>query len=294
MFKAIVMEVKDNYIIVMKEGGSLVKINKKGDIKVGQSIYCFEEDLYVEKSINKRKSFISHIVPLGVVAALLCVLCLPMIKNTTPISNNDYAILTFDVNPSIEFNLDEEGKIITVSGVNDDATKLEIDRLKGLNLKDGVTKLRDMLSSKNYLGNKNSVLVGFSFIGKNDNTSYEKMVQTTVKDTFTGTNVAFMKGNEAGIKKAKEQGISIGKYEAIAKLDEDGVEEAFENLSTQELLELLKANNSNVFLNEDALDELEDEIEDRIEDNKEDDDEYDDDEDEYDDDDEYEDDDIDD
>ncbi len=269
MFKAIVMEVKDNYIIVMKEGGSLVKINKKGDIKVGQSIYCFEDDLYVEKSINKRKSFTSYIVPLGVVAALLCVLCLPMIKNTSPISNNDYAILTFDVNPSIEFNLDEEGKIINVSGVNDDANKLDIDSLKGLSLKEGATKLKDILSSKNYLGNKNSVLVGFSFIGKNNNASYEKMVQTTVKDTFTGTNVAFMKGSEAGIKKAKEQGISIGKYEAIAKLDEDGVEEAFENLSTQELLDLLKANNSNVFLNEDALDELEDEIEDRVEDNNE-------------------------
>lgn len=265
MFKAIIMEVKEDYIIVMKEGGSLVKINKKGDLKVGQSIYCFEDDLYIEKVVNKRKSFTSYIVPLGVVAALLCVLCLPMIKNTSPISNNDYAILTFDVNPSIEFNLDEDGKIINVSGINDDSNKLNIDNLKGLSLKEGASKLRDILSNENYLGNKNSVLVGFSFIGKNDNASYEKMVQTTVKDTFTGTNVAFMKGNEDAIKKAKEQGISIGKYEAIAKLDEDGIEEAFENLSTQELLDLLKANNSNVFLNEDALDELEDEIEDRVE-----------------------------
>ena len=265
MFKAIIMEVKEDYIIVMKEGGSLVKINKKGDLKVGQSIYCFEDDLYIEKVVNKRKSFTSYIVPLGVVAALLCVLCLPMIKNTSPISNNDYAILTFDVNPSIEFNLDEDGKIINVSGINDDSNKLNIDNLKGISLKEGASKLRDILSNENYLGNKNSVLVGFSFIGKNDNASYEKMVQTTVKDTFTGTNVAFMKGNEDAIKKAKEQGISIGKYEAIAKLDEDGIEEAFENLSTQELLDLLKANNSNVFLNEDALDELEDEIEDRVE-----------------------------
>ena len=272
MFKAIVMEVKEDYIIVMKEGGSLVKITKKGDIKIGQSIYCFEDDLYIEKVVKKRKSFTSYIVPLGVVAALLCVLCLPMIKNITPISNNDYAILTFDVNPSIEFNLDEEGKIINVTGLNNDANKLDIDSLKGLSLKEGAIKLKDMLINKNYLNNKNAVLVGFSFIGENNNITYEKMVQTTVKDTFTGTSIAFMKGNEAGIKKAKEEGISIGKYEAIAKLDEDGIEEAFENLSTQELIELLKANNSKVFLNEDALDELKDEIEDRVEDNNDEDD----------------------
>ena len=76
---------------------------------------------------------------------------------------------------------------------------------------------------------------------------------------------------------AAEQGISLGKYEAIAKLDEDGIEEAFENLSTQELLDLLKSNNSNLFLNEDALDELQDELEDRLEDEQEDDNSHDDD-----------------
>ena len=99
-----------------------------------------------------------------------------------------------------------------------------------------------------------------------------------VKTTFNETNVAFMKGTEESLSMAKEQGISLGKYEAILKLDEDGLEEAFENLSTQELLELLKVNNSNVFLNEDALDELQDEIEDRLEDENDDD--YEDDEDE--------------
>ena len=34
MFKAIVMEVKEDYIIVMKEGGSLVKITKKGETTI--------------------------------------------------------------------------------------------------------------------------------------------------------------------------------------------------------------------------------------------------------------------
>ena len=75
---------------------------------------------------------------------------------------------------------------------------------------------------------------------------------------------------------AEAQGISLGKYEAIAKLDEDGIEEAFENLSTQELLDLLKSNNSNLFLNKDALDELQDELEDRLEDSQEEDDSHDD------------------
>ena len=43
----------------MKEGGSLVKINKKGDTKIGQSIYCFEDDLYIEKVVSKGSCLIA-------------------------------------------------------------------------------------------------------------------------------------------------------------------------------------------------------------------------------------------
>ena len=269
MFKAIVMEIKENYIIVIKEGGEIVRVNKKEGLKVGETIFCLDEDIYNVKVESKNKTLKTWLIPLGAVAALIIILINPIFNMFSPSLNTTYAVLTFDVNPSIEFDLDNEGKILNVKGINNDANMLNIEVIKGLTVEEGAIKLKKILTSENYLGNGNSILVGFSFLG-GDNLEYEERVQNIVKTTFTDTNIAFIKGNEESLAKAEEQGISLGKYEAIAKLDEDGVEEAFENLSTQELLELLKANNSNVFLNEDALDELQDEIEDRLEDETED------------------------
>lgn len=269
MFKAIVMEIKEKYIIVMKDGGEIVRINKKNDLKIGETIFCLDEDIYNGRVESKNKGLKNLLIPLGAVAALLLIFINPIFNRFSSNLNNTYAVLTFDVNPSIEFNLDAKGKIIDVKGINDDGKMLDINTIKGLTVEEGAVKLKEILTNNNYLGNGNSVLVGFSFLG-GDNLQYEEKVQNVVKTTFNDTNVAFIKGNEQSLAMAEQQGISLGKYEAISQLDEEGIEEAFENLSTQELLDLLKANNSNLFLNEDALDELQDELEDRLEDEQED------------------------
>lgn len=276
MFKAIVMEIKEKYVIVMKDGGEILRINKKSDLKIGETIFCLDEDIYNGRVGSKNKGLKNLLIPLGVVAALILIFINPIFNRFSSNLNNTYAVLTFDVNPSIEFNLDANGKIINVKGLNDDGKVLDINTITGLTVEEGAIKLKEILTKDNYLGNGNSILVGFSFLG-NDNIEYEENVQNIVKTTFNDTNVAFVKGNEQSLAMAAEQGISLGKYEAIAKLDEDGIEEAFENLSTQELLDLLKSNNSNLFLNEDALDELQDELEDRLEDEQEDDNSHDDD-----------------
>ena len=39
MFKAIVMEIKEKYVIVMKDGGEILRINKKSDLKIGETIF---------------------------------------------------------------------------------------------------------------------------------------------------------------------------------------------------------------------------------------------------------------
>lgn len=285
MFKAIVMEIKEKYIIVMKDGGEIVRINKKNDLKIGETIFCLDEDIYNGRVESKNKGLKNLLIPLGAVAALLLIFINPIFNRFSSNLNNTYAVLTFDVNPSIEFNLDAKGKIIDVKGINDDGKMLDINTIKGLTVEEGAVKLKGILTNNNYLGNGNSVLVGFSFLG-GDNLQYEEKVQNVVKTTFNDTNVAFIKGNKQSLAMAEQQGISLGKYEAISQLDEEGIEEAFENLSTQELLDLLKANNSNLFLNEDALDELQDELEDRLEDEQEDEDDnndYDDNDDDHDD-----------
>lgn len=279
MFKGIVMEIKDDYVIVMKEDGTLARIKNKDGLKIGNPIFFFEEDIYVKKEAAKVIPFKKYIVPLGAIAALFIILINPIMNIFTTKMNNVYAVLTFDINPSIEFNLDEKGIIKSVKGINDEAIALGLDKIKGMTFEEGTIALRDSLSQSNYLNNNNAVLVGFSFIG-NENTDYEKDIQQVIKNTFKGTDVAFLKGEKSDLEKAQSQGISLGKYEALVKLDEDNFEDAIENLTTQEMLELLRNVDGSIFLDEDQLEELQDELEDRLEDEIENEDEDEDDEDE--------------
>ena len=53
MFKGIVMEVKNDYVIIMKEDGTLVRIKNKDGLKVGKSVFFFEEDIYIKKDTAK-------------------------------------------------------------------------------------------------------------------------------------------------------------------------------------------------------------------------------------------------
>ncbi len=265
MFKGIVMEVKDDYVIVMKEDGTLVRIKDKDGLKLGKSIFFFEEDVYVKKETAKVIPFRKYILPLGAIAALFIILIGPIMNMFSTRMNNVYAVLTFDINPSIEFELDQNGIIKNVKGINDDAIALGLDKIKGMTFEEGTMALKDLLSQNNYLNNNNAVLVGFSFIG-NENINYEKDIQKTIKNTFKGTDVAFLKGQKSNLEKAQSQGISLGKYEALVKLDEDNLEDAIENLTTQEMLELLRNVDGSVFLDEEQIDELQDELEDRLED----------------------------
>lgn len=265
MFKGIVMEIKDDYVIIMKEDGTLVRIKNKDDLKVGKSIFFFEEDIYIKKETAKVIPFRKYIVPLGAIAALFIILINPIMNMFSAKMNNVYAVLTFDINPSIEFELDQNGIIKDVKGINDDAIALGLDKIKGMTFEEGTVVLKDLLSQNNYLSNNNAVLIGFSFIG-NENINYEKDIQKTIQNTFKGTDIAFLKGQKSDLEKAQSQGISLGKYEALVKLDEDNFEDAIENLSTQEMLELLRNVDGSVFLDEDQLEELQDELEDRLED----------------------------
>lgn len=264
MFKGIIIDIKEQYAIVMKEGGDMVRVEKKKGMKVGQSIFFLEDDIYYNKTKQSTNSIRKWIVPIGAIAAMLIFIFNPIINILNPITDNTYAVLTLDVNPSVEFNLDKNGKIVNAIGLNDDGKALELGNINGLTVEEGISILRDTFSKENYLKNNNSVLVGFSFVGEED-INFEERIQNTIKSNFDNITVAYLKGTSEDIKSAENKGISLGKYEALLKLDEDNFEDALENLTTQEILELLKNKDGSLFISEDALEEIQDELEDRTE-----------------------------
>ncbi|ATD55313.1 anti-sigma factor domain-containing protein [Clostridium chauvoei] len=96
MFKGLVMEIKNNTAIVMKDDGSIIKIKYKDGINVGDKIIFLKEDIIDIKNYGYKK--ILSIAALFMVAILLYL-------NFKP--TDLYAVVSLDVNPSIDLKLDK-------------------------------------------------------------------------------------------------------------------------------------------------------------------------------------------
>lgn len=273
--KGIILEVKDKYSLVMTDDSSVVRIKNKENMEVGDTIFFLEEDLYqINKSRNNMKN---KIIPILTIAAMLVLIVVPMVKSNT--TGGTYALMSIDINPSIEFELDENKNIVNVYGVNDDGKTINLEDVKGKTLEEGIKVLEKYLN-ENYENSKEGI-VGFTFTNKINNNKYENEVKETVSKGLNNTKFVYLKASQEDIELARQKGMSIGRYEALCDLDEDALEDTIEDMSVDEIMSLLgESNKNNIYLNEEVMDELQDELEDRNEDESDQDDDDDDDEDE--------------
>ena len=256
--KGIILEIKDKYSIVMTQDSHIVKIKNKKDMKVGSSILFLDEDIYQNNIINFN--FSKALYPL-IAAIFLFIFILPIFKNNT----TAYSLVSFDLNPSIQIELNKNKKIINIYGINDDGKSIPLEELKGLSLNDGALKLKEILESKGYVLSNDRVLIGFTFFKNINDTTYEEDIKNIISKSFNNTNLLYLKGNNSDILKAKNKGVSLGRYEANLELDDDIIEDKIENMSVDEIFDLLDGK-AGIYLNEEVIDELEDKLDDNLED----------------------------
>lgn len=253
--KGLIIELKKSHAFVLKDDGMIVKINSKTDMKIGTSIYFLDEDIMVSKSENKSKKLKYILTPLMAVAMLMFVLISPTFRNSN--NFNSYALITVDINPSISIEIDKNQTITKVEGLNDDGSKLSLGELNGKNLNDGITNLKELIQASNST-NKDSVIIGFTFIDDISDDRFEEDVKNVIKSSFDDYSVEYFKGSTNSLNNSKVEGISLGKYEALLMLDDDDIlEDKLKKLSVPELIELL-----NKTTNEDIIEEIEDILED--------------------------------
>ena len=220
MKKGLIMEIKDEYAIMLNDDGSMDKIVVKPQMVVGQKIFYFEEDI-VKISTTTQSKFKYNVFmkSFGSIAALFLI-AFTFFYNIHV--NKTYAVVSLDINPSIQLEVGNNKKIINVEGMNDDGKSIDFSSVKGCNINDGIKAVKDILVEKEYLKNNKDVLVGFAFVKNEDKTAYEDNIIDAVLTTFDTENVAYIKVDDKNdVEEAKEQGISLGRYEASKVVDEE-------------------------------------------------------------------------
>lgn len=269
LYKGIIIEVKDEYSIVVTNESEFLKIKNKEGMKVGDKIYFLEEDIYnteenailsdqseeneeksnvidfkekKEKSKNNMSRIYKRLVS---VAATIAIIVGAVIYTSSPKS---YATVSFDENgSSLELNLDKNKKVNSTSLINgsldisdDDDFSMVLDQLYKQIKRD----------SKN---NKNGrVLVGLCFEDAED-LAYEKEIKNLISQKFKGLNIMYVRVDKNQVNMNQNAEISMGEYAAMKMIEEDDIE----GMTMDRLNQMLK-DGKYEYLREEILDELED------------------------------------
>ena len=108
--KAVVLEIRDKKAAVLTHGGQILKVSNK-HYMVGQEVNIKEAS---EKVVDMARNA-GRWMPAAAAAAFLFVIGRLMCLSMEP-----YGVVSLDVNPSIEFTINNMDKVLYVNGVNDD------------------------------------------------------------------------------------------------------------------------------------------------------------------------------
>lgn len=217
MNKGMIMEVKKSYAITLNDEGIMEKIKSKPNMEIGQKIFYFEDDV-IKATSNGFNRHNNLIKAFGSIAALFL---LVFTFFSTIKYDQAYAVVSLDINPSIQIEADSKQRIIKVEGVNDDGKNIDFSDIKDISLDEGIQKVKEKLVEKKYLDSNKEVLVGV-FIKNGDNVSYEQDLQKAIRSTFDTEVITYVKADKEEVDEAKTEGISLGRYKAkeTATVDE--------------------------------------------------------------------------
>lgn len=195
--------------------------------------------IYMEK---KRSS------PLRGFAAVAAVLVLIIagvfaVKNLGAPSDTLAAVVSLDVNPSIELNVDKDEKIISAKGLNDDGRRVLGDmELEGSSLEVAVNAVIGSMLKNDYLDDMaNSILVSVSGVNGYDADKLRSTLADDVNRQLENCSVLSQDVSNADsdtVKLADKYGITVGKAALIRQIVAADSRHSFEELAPLSINEL--------------------------------------------------------
>ena len=215
MKKGVVLSVHKRYITILTPQGEFVRsIRQNRSYEIGEEIHFIPAE-------NPLKGYLSflHVPPKKVAAISVLLACILFLSIITPrFSNEVSAYMTIDVNPSIELGMNDELEVVELTGLNADG-KLVIGKLKQWKNKDLSIVAKNIVLKTKELGYLNDstrkVIVSTTVIdeGKKVSQKLNQEITTISKQMpLANTEVKVVQATESDRNKAKQRGISTGKF----------------------------------------------------------------------------------
>lgn len=249
--KGLIMDSSERTVTVLTKNNEFYTLKRKPTMYKTQEIEFKKSDIINIVYYIKRMSMVA--------ACLIFILAGMMFNNIIPTwnaNNSDvYGYISLDVNPSIEFEIDERQKILGISfleGLPDGIG--ENLGLKGMEISEGLFKVINYYNQIGILNDieENYVLLAGAINDKNKIVrkgidAAEKNIMESLEDyknkvklKFEKTNVVVVQSNAEHMELSKESYISMGKYAIFTEINQVKDEillEEFKNMSLKDIIE---------------------------------------------------------
>ena len=255
--KVIVMEIKETYALVMAEDGQILRVVYKDGMKVGDCIYILEEDIlkkdsfkeenhasiipFVErkKSGNQHKTLWKKMVAVAAACALFVTSFAVLSK-----PEKAYAMVSVDGEKAVEVVLNQKNRVKEADSKNDSLTREEKKKIKG----EKVETIKNYFSQD--LLDKETIIVGYAFL-EDESEEERAALQRRLEKTFGTEHLLYLAGDKEDVENAKKAGKSLGIYLAEQILTGEDFNKVVNEVTEEEILELLEKNPS--FMDDPAL-----------------------------------------
>jgi hypothetical protein len=213
--KGKIMEILDSHAVVMTREGHFNRIERKESMRIGAEVIYTSNDL-VKKPASKRVWGFSFKAQVAV--AMFVMLALVISQVAMPAA---YAVVSLDINPSLELTVDASRKVVSINPINSEADELLESYVLNENkdLHAVINELIKLSSDMGYLTSENhNVILATALIDrKNSGPGSNELMKEILDEiekteyTFDFTLVSTIRNTEE-LKSAKSEGLSLGQY----------------------------------------------------------------------------------
>lgn len=241
IYKGRVLKVDRDFAVVMTANAEYVKVIRKAGLSLGKQILFMEEDIYEEKKtgILRKYKYAAVFILLLLSAAVY------QFAYNIKTPNEIAAVITVDINPSIEMEIDNEEKVIKLTPLNKDGTEILKREFAGKNISEVIVEILINAEACKYLDRQDGmVLISMAVLGDDLKMDLEdikdEVGQRIAENTkLKNINIMYMYASETAFAGARSHNMSAGRYQLYEELKDQSGDISIESARGMKLMELV-------------------------------------------------------
>ncbi|MDR7857340.1 anti-sigma factor domain-containing protein [Tissierella sp.] len=255
VYRGNIVEVCSDSIVVITEECTFKRIKKSVGLEEGMEVYFEERDI-IRKSNTSIKS-IKSIKSISKIAAIILLVITSIYGiQVWDINYRAVAIVSIDINPSVEIKVNKNHRVINATALNEDALNLPLKKLKGQVLANALDELVQTAKTEGYIkeNEENYILLGVVGLSNNEKDTEalehllvegKEKIENVSSEDVQYIEVVTVESNKETLKKARKEHISVGRmevYENNKDNNKDGQssKEEIKELKEEKVKELIE------------------------------------------------------